>query len=148
MVQGAYLVFGKGPSPEVARRVAAAAREIEAAPPSWLLDWIPAYDSIFLEFDAEVVGCSGIESWARKLADEKSGVEETARLVEVPVRYDGPDLADVAERTGLEPGEVVRLHSGTEYRVYAVGFTPGFPFMAELPPVLRLPRRSTPRTRT
>ena len=147
MVRGAYLVFGKGPSPEVARRVAAAARKIEAAPPPWLLDWIPAYDSIFVEFDASTVGCPGLEVWAVELASEEGGEEEAARLVEVPVRYDGPDLAEVAARAGLEPGEVVRLHAGTEYRVYAVGFTPGFPFMAELPPPLRLPRRPAPRPR-
>ncbi|WP_457627273.1 carboxyltransferase domain-containing protein, partial [Oceanithermus sp.] len=133
MVRGAYLVFGKGPSPEVARRVAKTARKIEAAPPPWLLDWIPAYDSIFVEFDADAVGCAELEAWAAGLVGGKEGEEEAARFVEVPVRYDGLDLAEVAARAGLEPGEVARLHAGTEYLVYAVGFTPGFPFMAELP---------------
>ena len=147
MVQGAYLVFGRGPSLAVARRVAAAARKIEAAPPPWLLDWIPAYDSIFLELDATAVSCPRLEAWAKKLVLEEGGEGEAERLVELPVRYDGPDLADVAERAGIEPEEVVRLHAGTEYRVYAVGFTPGFPFMAELPPPLRMPRRPTPRAR-
>ena len=54
----------------------------------------------------------------------------------MPVCYDGefaPDLAEVARLTGLSPGEVVALHSGTLYHVYMLGFLPGFPYMGDLP---------------
>jgi KipI family sensor histidine kinase inhibitor len=71
-------------------------------------------------------------------------------LHEIPVAYggeDGPDLAEVAARTGLAEAEVVRLHAGTEHRVLVLGFVPGFPYLGVLPPELELPRRATPRVR-
>ncbi|MBI3443880.1 MAG: 5-oxoprolinase subunit PxpB [Magnetospirillum sp.] len=61
------------------------------------------------------------------------------------VRYDGPDLDEVARACGLSPNEVVEAHAGTTYRVHMLGFLPGFAYMAELPPMIRLPRRSEPR---
>lgn len=68
-------------------------------------------------------------------------------LVELPVLYDGPDLADVAAQTGLTPDEVVARHSGAEYRVAFGGFLPGFAYLVGLDPRLHVPRRATPRTR-
>jgi KipI family sensor histidine kinase inhibitor len=66
----------------------------------------------------------------------------------IPVRYggaEGPDLAEVAARLRLTEDEVVRLHAGTVYRVFCMGFVPGFPYLGTLPAELALPRRSTPR---
>ncbi len=71
----------------------------------------------------------------------------TETTVVIPVRYDGPDLADVAERTGRSVDEVVRLHVAAEYRVAFCGFAPGFAYLEGLPVELELPRRATPRTR-
>jgi KipI family sensor histidine kinase inhibitor len=68
----------------------------------------------------------------------------------VPVRYggpDGPDLAEVAARTGHSEADVVRLHAAVEYRVFCVGFVPGFPYLGLVPEELALPRRATPRLR-
>ncbi|WP_327299830.1 MULTISPECIES: allophanate hydrolase subunit 1 [unclassified Streptomyces] len=67
--------------------------------------------------------------------------------VEVPVVYDGPDLADVAAVWGVEPGDVAGIHSGIEFRVAFSGFAPGFGYLTGLPGHLRVPRRATPRTR-
>jgi len=67
-------------------------------------------------------------------------------LVEIPVVYDGEDLADVAAATGMSAGDVVRLHSSTEYWAAFLGFTPGWAYLVGLPAALQLPRRSTPRT--
>jgi KipI family sensor histidine kinase inhibitor len=67
----------------------------------------------------------------------------------VPVRYggpDGPDLEEVARRTGHTPAEVVHIHSGAEYTVHMIGFTPGFPYLAGLPEALAVPRLESPRT--
>jgi KipI family sensor histidine kinase inhibitor len=68
-------------------------------------------------------------------------------LVEVPVRYEGPDLEWVADQTGLAVDEVVRLHTSTEFTCAFCGFMPGFSYLVGLPAVLHLARRSTPRTR-
>ena len=67
------------------------------------------------------------------------------RLVEIPVRYDGQDLDEVAKLTGLSKSEVIELHSSTTFTAAFAGFAPGFMYCIGLPEVLQLPRRSTPR---
>ncbi|MFD7262494.1 allophanate hydrolase subunit 1 [Streptomyces sp. NPDC059874] len=66
-------------------------------------------------------------------------------LVTVPVRYDGPDLADVARLWGVAPGEVPGIVGATEFRVAFCGFAPGFGYLTGLPERFHLPRRDTPR---
>ncbi|MFE0042116.1 5-oxoprolinase subunit B family protein [Streptomyces albireticuli] len=66
--------------------------------------------------------------------------------VVLPVRYDGPDLAEVAALWGVGGDEVARIHSGLEFRVAFCGFAPGFGYLTGLPERLRVPRRATPRT--
>jgi len=67
-------------------------------------------------------------------------------LVEIPVVYDGEDLAEVAAATGMSRDEVVELHSSAEYWAAFLGFTPGWAYLVGLPAALQLPRRTTPRT--
>ncbi|MEU1308369.1 5-oxoprolinase subunit PxpB [Streptomyces cinnamoneus] len=69
-----------------------------------------------------------------------------AEPVVLPVRYDGADLAEVAALWGVAEDEVVRLHTGTEFRVAFCGFAPGFGYLTGLPERLHVPRRATPRT--
>jgi KipI family sensor histidine kinase inhibitor len=65
----------------------------------------------------------------------------------VPVRYDGPDLAEAACQLGLSEASVIALHAGREYECTAVGFQPGFAYLGDLPPELSLlPRRPSPRS--
>ncbi|QKZ23001.1 5-oxoprolinase subunit PxpB [Streptomyces chartreusis] len=66
--------------------------------------------------------------------------------VELPVRYDGPDLADVAAHWGVSPEEVARIHADTEFSVAFCGFAPGFGYLTGLPQHYDVPRRATPRT--
>ena len=80
------------------------------------------------------------------LPDAVSLAAPEPREVEIPVRYDGPDLADVARRTGLSEDEVVARHMGATYTVAFLGFAPGFPYLRGLDPALRVPRHETPRT--
>lgn len=67
--------------------------------------------------------------------------------VEIVVRYDGADLAEVAAMTGLDPAEVVRAHTSTLWRVAFGGFVPGFGYLVGGDPRLQVPRRESPRTR-
>jgi 5-oxoprolinase (ATP-hydrolysing) subunit A len=71
----------------------------------------------------------------------------TPMLHRVRVRYDGPDLDEVARRAGWSREEIVQLHSGGEYRVQVIGFLPGFAYLGDLPEPLRLPRLGSPRPR-
>ncbi|MFJ7047561.1 allophanate hydrolase [Streptomyces sp. JV178] len=65
-------------------------------------------------------------------------------VVEIPVRYDGPDLPDVAAHWGVDEAEVARIHAAAEFRVAFCGFAPGFGYLTGLP--REVPRRATPRT--
>ena len=69
-----------------------------------------------------------------------------ARLVTIPVRYDGPDLDDVARHTGLTVAEVTAAHEASPWQVAFCGFVPGFAYLVGGDPRLEVPRRSTPRT--
>ncbi len=75
------------------------------------------------------------------------GAGDEAQIVTIPVRYDGPDLQEVASLTGLSPQEVVAAHTGTTWRVAFGGFAPRFAYLAGGDPRLDVPRRSEPRTK-
>src|SRR5262249_3430279 len=68
-------------------------------------------------------------------------------VVELSVRYDGPDLRDTAELLGMSTEELIRRHAAAEYRVAFSGFAPGFGYLTGLPPALHVPRLPRPRTR-
>ncbi len=122
---------------------------------SYKLDHIrsihPAYDSLLLTFDPLVVGPEPTAELVRCLIKRKDAVSPPdPRTVKIPVCYEGemaPDLGDVAAHNGLSVEEVIRIHSRTEYLVYFLGFSPGFPYLGDLPAELATPRLKTPRLR-
>ena len=112
---------------------------------------VPAYASLLVPFDPLMIDESAVRD---AIAVALQSAEGPARepvldvVAHVPVRYggeDGPDLAEVAARTGCSPADVVRLHADVEYRVFCLGFVPGFPYLGLVPEQLALPRRATPR---
>nr|WP_163510226.1 5-oxoprolinase subunit PxpB [Fodinicola acaciae] len=119
---------------------------LRADPPAGVAEFVPAARTILVTYDPAVTSfdrlAAGIERTRIAPADEVSG-----SLVEIPVRYDGADLAAVADAAGLSQEEVVRRHQSADYRVAFCGFAPGFGYLTGLDPVLRLPRKETPRTR-
>lgn len=74
-------------------------------------------------------------------------IPRTGRTVEIDVVYDGPDLAEVCERTGLARTEFIAQHTGAEYFVAYFGFSPGHAYFASVPVTIQLPRRPSPRSR-
>jgi KipI family sensor histidine kinase inhibitor len=113
---------------------------------------VPAYASVLVAFDPRRIGSGTVRALLEAAVAAPSRAASVARppdVVEIPVRYggaDGPDLEEVARRLGLTPAAVVDLHAATTYRVFMLGFAPGFAYLGSLPPELRLPRRATPRT--
>ncbi len=79
--------------------------------------------------------------------DVSACAQRSGTLIEIPVHYNGEDLADVAELLGITPEEVIRRHTGSEYTVAFTGFAPGFAYLSGGHPSFNVPRRSTPRTR-
>ncbi|MCC5477752.1 5-oxoprolinase subunit B family protein [Streptomyces barringtoniae] len=89
------------------------------------------------------------EELARRIAhwDVPTRAADDGGVVEIPVRYDGPDLAQVAALWGVAVHEVAARHSSHTFRVAFCGFAPGFGYLTGLPAELHVPRRDTPRTR-
>jgi inhibitor of KinA len=132
---------------EDALRFAAAAR---AASPPWLLDVVQAYATVAVFFDPGQTVFAQVAAAMEEVSRAAEGSAlEPGRLHIIPCCYEmGPDLARVAEHTGLTAEEVIGLHAGTEYIVYAIGFCPGFPYLGYLPERLcGVPRLPSPRLR-
>jgi KipI family sensor histidine kinase inhibitor len=142
-------VFGDALGADVHRRVRAASLALAGDPPRGIGELVPAYTTIAVWYDPLVRGQQELaqELVARAAAAPDPSEQLASREWRVPVRYDGPDLAEVADRTGLSVADVIARHTGRTYEVYLLGFVPGFAFLGELDPSLVLPRRSPPRQR-
>lgn len=130
-----------------ALRWAAAVRRL-AAP--WLVDVVQAYRSVAVYFDLEQTTFAAVTQTLEDLTQAGlPDVSAETRLHEIPCCYEYQlDLPRVAEATGQTQEEVIRLHTATEYTVYAIGFCPGFPYLGYLPSSLcGVPRLSAPRLR-
>lgn len=125
---------------ETFARGRALARALEQSPPPGLIEYVPAFTTMLLEFEKPVPDLSF-------LANVAAAELQPAPLKEIPVIYDGPDLQRVADHNHLTPDEVCNLHASTVYKVYMLGFSPGFPYLGDLDLRLHTPRLPTPRTR-
>ena len=123
--------------------------ELENHPPAGVREFVPAFTSVLLEFDPEQI--PDLRRIAPELAarlDAASNLEiPPSPIKEIPVVYDGPDLERVARTNQLTAKEITELHSTPVYMVYALGFSPGFPYLGDLDPRLHTPRLPSPRTR-
>jgi len=102
--------------------------------------------SVTVRFDPDQITHAALAAAIRRLATKRPPLEEPGRLHRIPVVYDGPDLDAVGSRLGLTPQEIVELHCRPIYRVFIVGFVPGWAYLGPLPDELVLPRRPIPRT--
>lgn len=110
-----------------------------------LRELVPGQSSLLIGADPLSMD---MDALAAKLADLQLKAQRLApREHEFLTEYCGDDLAAVAKFTGLEPAEVVRRHMSATYEVAFLGFAPGFAYLTGLDTVLRLPRRTEPRTR-
>ena len=109
----------------------------------------PAYNSILITFDSFLIHPHDIHDRVKSLFTKESPVNIPAsRMIEIPVCYDepfAPDISTVAEHNFLTTEQVIQLHSRPEYLVYFLGFSPGFPYLGEMPKEIATPRLLTPR---
>ena len=115
-----------------------------------LRDVVIGYCTVTVYFNPRHVDARWLEGEIRAAAREvENGQRPVSRTIEVPVCYDpalGPDLEDVAAFAACSVGDVVELHAKRTYRVYMVGFIPGFAYLAEVDERIARPRRTAPRT--
>jgi KipI family sensor histidine kinase inhibitor len=143
--------LGEKIAPDVNRRVQELMLQLQQARMPGVREFAPGYRSLLVVFDPLALSPSELKVRITDVAGRpgSAGLPQ-AKLLTVPVFYGGdygPDLEGVAGHLGISTDEVIRLHTETIYRVYMIGFTPGYPYMGELPAALAVPRRSTPRTR-
>lgn len=143
------VVLGEGTDPQLLAWVAGLVDRIGRADLAGVRDIVAAYGSVAVFFDPLTQDGDALAAQLARAAQEaETHPPPSPRTTHVlPVRYDGPDLADVAERTGLSPAEVIRRHSEPDYGVHFLGFAPGFAYLGPLDPSLVLPRRTEPRRR-
>ena len=137
---------------ETNARVIALAQMLESARDdgklAGVVDIVPTYRSLLVRYDPEIVRGATLESQLRDLDDHTPETGSAGRLWDVPCLYGGEigqDLEELAQMKGLTTEELIRIHSGTEYRVYMIGFAPGFAYLGGQPEILNTPRLSTPR---
>ncbi len=126
-------------------------RRLATDRPAGVLDVIPAARTVLVAFDPGAVSAAAISQWMTAAVDSRDGAigadAGAPGIVEIPVFYDGADLAEVSALLQCTERELVELHTGTEFTVAFCGFAPGFGYLTGLPDGLRVPRRTSPRTR-
>lgn len=153
------LEFGDTISEEVHLKVRAFSDYLETHPFEGMKEYVPAFTTVTVYFDPWIMSEEGKDDLYVKVTTLLQGIIEEVtvgegkppRLVHVPVCYGdvyGPDLQFVATHNKITPEEVIRIHSGVEYRVYMIGFAPGFPYLGGMDARIAAPRKENPRTVT
>jgi inhibitor of KinA len=144
--------FDERVDPVINARAIRLAAAIQDSGIEGIRDVVPTYRSVAVFFDPLRTGYQSLVDWITRAATAGSEnvVEESQTPIPVPVCYDedlGPDLLSVASLANLLPDQVVSLHASTTYRVFMLGFLPGFAYMGIVPERIRAPRHATPRAR-
>lgn len=148
---GLLVSFEQRIAQSIGAAAAALNTRVAAAAIPGVVETVPAFASLLIFYDPLVTEYDAVADAVQKLA-QAPGSDTAAgegRLVEIPVCYGGtfgPDLPFVAEHAGLTEKEVIELHAGREYRIYMLGFLPGFPYLGGLDERLFTPRLASPRT--
>ncbi|MEL6478255.1 MAG: 5-oxoprolinase subunit PxpB [Pseudomonadota bacterium] len=140
--------FGQEIDLALSAQVMALDTALAASPPPGLIETMPSFRSLLVQFDPLVTDAGAIEEALRALETGLGDVSASGREWVLPASYGGefgPDLADVAARTGHTEETLVADHTDILHHVYMIGFLPGCPYMGDVPAPLDLSRRETPR---
>jgi inhibitor of KinA len=148
---GLVVEFGNRVSPEINLKVRRLLLYLDEHPPKGMREAVPTYRSLLIDYDPLASSLEMMRIEIEKAVAESGGISlYGARRITVPVKYGeeyGPDLGDVAAYNKITEEDVVRIHSGTDYLVYMIGFTPGFPYLGEVSQSIVCPRLATPRVK-
>jgi KipI family sensor histidine kinase inhibitor len=107
---------------------------------------VAGYATVTVHFDPDQTTSESLGAAIKRLAAKRPKEAIPGRLHRIPVVYDGMDLADISDALQLSAQQIIALHARPIYRVFLVGFVPGWAYLGPLPEELELPRRTTPRT--
>jgi KipI family sensor histidine kinase inhibitor len=137
-------------SPSINEKVRELFLKLDRRPLEGVVELVPSYRSLMVVYDPLRTRSDRLQEEILRLQQvEDPSLVPQPRTLRVPVVYGGeygPDLEWVADFHRISAEQVITLHTGTTYRVYMIGFTPGYPYLGELPEALATPRRETPRT--
>ncbi|HEX9324295.1 MAG TPA: 5-oxoprolinase subunit PxpB [Xanthobacteraceae bacterium] len=142
--------FGAEIERTLSERVLQLAEQIRSATLAGVIETVPTFRSLLVHYDPLTTSGAQLAAGIRALGRGTGTSTRRRRLWRLPACYAAacaPDLAAVAERTGLHAADVIERHARTRFHVYMIGFVPGYPYMGDLPSELHLPRRADPRTR-
>jgi KipI family sensor histidine kinase inhibitor len=142
--------FGSTIDPRLNARVLSLDARVAAGVPG-VIETVPTYRSLLVHYDPLATDFEELAQGLLALCGDLPDTPAEARVWRIPVVYGGDfgiDLEDVAARHGISPAELISKHSSPTYRVYMIGFLPGFSYLGGLDPAIATPRRESPRTDT
>ena len=146
----ATVEFGNRIDDQLNGAVHAFASAVEALGHPAIREVVPTYRSATVHYLPHLLEYAALVQLLRPLTETQGGAGPFGAPVEIPVLYGGPwgpDLEEVAAHCGMTPEQVIAAHSAPCYRIYMLGFTPGFPYLGGMDPRLATPRRKEPRIR-
>lgn len=146
--QAVTVEWGSTIDEHINRQVHAFARKVEVLSHPAITEVVPTYRSATVHYRPEVLSYEELKHLLAPLAQGSAEEAEELPVVEIPVCYGGeygPDLLEVAQHCSLTPEEVIARHTAPTYRIYMLGFTPGFPYLGGMDPSIAAPRRKEPR---
>lgn len=141
--------FGARVDADINQRVIALDHAVRVAALPGVVECVPTYRSLLVHLDPLIAEHGKLSLTLARLAREARAGTTRGRRWRVPVVYGGDhgaDLDELAALHGMTPEKVVEIHTGSIYRVYMIGFVPGFTYLGGLDSRLATPRRNTPRT--
>ncbi len=149
--QAILVEFGDSINPDINDRVQNLMIQLEKTDKPWLVDLVPSYKSLLVIFDPTIESRKNIQNEIFADSSKLKDLDKhSAKVIQIPTLYGGEfgqDLEFVAKHSGLSENDVVSLHSKPYYRVYMIGFAPGFPYLGGLDKKLATPRLESPRIR-
>ncbi|MEM5529605.1 5-oxoprolinase subunit PxpB [Gammaproteobacteria bacterium AS21] len=141
--------FSEVASADTSAKIQQTMHLLETSLAEHLIDMVPSYASLLIIYNAFTTDHYFVKKCIKQaLANQDSQQQAQGKIVTLPAYYSletGPDLAQLAENANLTPEQVIDIHTSTEYRVYAIGFAPGFAYLGEVDPRIAAPRLTTPR---
>lgn len=142
------MVFGDRIDPAINDAVRAWALAIAEASLPGVIEVVPAYAALTVSYDPGLTEHAAIASAVTAMAEAVAGAPAPAEVFHLPVCYGGafgPDLAALSALHGLSEAAVIARHAAPAYRIYMLGFAPGFPYLGGMDPTIATPRLTTPR---